>query len=48
MVIVIGRAVVAVAVERHLDGIRVVVSLEVVVVLVESQGKDRRTAHGPQ
>lgn len=48
VVVVIGRAVMAVAVERHFDGVTVVVSLCVVVVLVESQSQDRRTAHGPQ
>ena len=48
--VVVRRALVSVAVKRHLDGVRVVVSRCVVVVLefMEGEGENRRAAEGPQ
>jgi len=46
LVIVIGRVLVGMAVERRLDG--VIMVLDGVAMLMESEGEDHHTAHGPQ
>ncbi len=48
LVIVIGRARVGVAVERHLDRVLVVMGFAVVSALVEGEGQDRHTGDHPQ
>lgn len=46
--VVVRRALVSVAVERHLDGAGVTVATGIVAMFVEGEGENRRAAEGPQ
>jgi hypothetical protein len=47
-VVVVRRAIVTVAMKRHLDGVRVTVAINIVAVFMEGEGENRRAAEGPQ